>query len=308
MNRKKEECDFNLVLKGKWKGQIPNEELIEILKIVQDAFKESVKSVSEKIKKEDYPELVFSFFGEGSTIPGWNVIEKTQPDASVFIEEPYGKAAKRKLAEGIEAIHTPHLISESNRSIVDIILPLQDVVKENNGFNSIVWEFRDGDKPVKPIEFDNEVFKSIEIRVQEIEEQEKAIMKSFAEPKPMVLLGVLREVNTYDKEEKCQIDAPFLKRKIKCRYPEEMEAEVCEFLMPPRPNIVASGKMHYKTKTGDYDFFEIESIRRAQTLFDEEAIDEGATNLDKYIGSMKALHSSKKADEITEWMIETLWD
>jgi len=304
MDKRKENCDFDIVLKGKWRGQIPNMELIEILKIVQNAFNESVKSIAGKIAKEEYPELVFSFFGEGSTVPGWNYQDKTKPDPALFSFQSFGKTATKKLSQSVEAMQNPHLLSEDNKSIVDIILPLKQIISEQNGFESMKWEFRDGQKE---IELNGEIFKSIEIRRQEMLETEKAQLEGIVEARPMEIIGVLREVNTYAGKEKCQIEAPFFKPQIKCTYPEELEALICEYLTPPRPNVVATGKMEFKPETGDYKSFHIEKIRKAQTLFEEKMTEEEITDWQKYKGTMKELHPEKKASEITEWMIDTIW-
>ncbi|RKZ29322.1 hypothetical protein DRQ27_06050, partial [bacterium] len=72
-------------------------------------------------------------------------------------------------------------------------------------------------------------------------------------------------------------------------------------------DVVAEGVMEYEPKSGEYKIFRIESIKSASEYYKEKEKHVKPTNWEKYIGCMKDVFPNKTADEVTEWMIETIW-
>ena len=121
--------------------------------------------------------------------------------------------------------------------------------------------------------------------------------------KNMKIIGTFREVDIRDGKGKCFIESPFLGM-IKCTYPPELESQICSFFAPPRSDIIVEGEMITNVKTGKYKELKIAKISKPKTLFDEQI---EPTNWKKYWGAFKDIEPDKSADDITDWMIETLW-
>lgn len=281
--------EFRIKFEGSWNGEIPVDYLIKAAEGVKGAFERafSIVSSEEQRKAIEEPIMVFSGIKKGSTELSFKIEATPNLFEPQLVEKVYTKFKNSCLAFPKISDET----DEETKTICEPLLKLGKILDAKTGIARIGIAF-DGSQAT--------------YRKEHFERAKKVLREKKFATKRMRISGVLREVDTTVSKEKCKIESPIL-GEIKCTYPPELEEVVCELLKPSKRDVVAEGVMEYEPKTGEYKIFRIESIKSASEYYKEKEKHVKPTNWEKYIGCMKDVFPNKTADEVTEWMIETIW-
>ncbi len=274
---------FEVKIEGKWTGEIPMEHLVEIGKGLDDILQEIYRELN--CDKKHCPELVLSGLKRGSTCLELDI----KPVNDLFSQE----IAEKVFYKFTQTVKTISHINDSNfageTSSVRHFRRIAKIIDEKTGINRIDF-----------------IFKTERISITH-EKARKLLELSeglSVECKAMKISGAIVEIDS--SKGKCKIKSPLL-GKIDCTYPIHLEEKLCELLKPLRKSVVAEGEMEFDPKTGKYKIFHIQKIQSAADYYSQKKEQPTPTNWRKFAGSLKNVSPEKSADEITNWMIETIW-
>ena len=279
--------DFIIRLTGKWKGEIPIEKMLWLLESIKSAFNEVIEVKKEKLKKKiPSPRLIVANLDKGSVSVGFRVEPKEEQ--RFFKEENYSWVIDEMVSAYDAIVHPEKQIME-NRRIVEKFLPLEKCLK-NGDFTGLQMKCP-GKRWRRELRLEN--FAKI-----------RAELKKVPSLRKLELIGKLVEVDVRRSKEKCMLITTFGDR-IKCAYPPELEEEICEHLLPLNRNVDIKGKAEIDPETDVIKLFYIEEIKSEYDFFQEKLKSEEATDFEPYVGLLADIPGD--ADEITDWMIQTLW-
>ena len=292
-------ANLQIKVNGNFQGEIDSHAAITILTNIEEAFKASIKSINHLIGTESYPSLVFSSMKSGCTELSWKTKvqqKKKKRKLPLFDDdeiERLGVQAINRITDRVEKVKQNDVLEENYIPIKKPILKILKLV--TNGVKSI--KFNNISKN-KIVSVNKEDYKKIIVKEAELSNQvfPKKIMK---------IIGTLVSIDVSISKEECLINSPFL-GEIKCKYQKHLESAICHFIMPPRVDVIIEGEMTFKDNTGEIEFFTINEISDLNT-HTKTIQNSDSTNWDKYVGILSNVRTDKTADEMTNWMIDTLW-
>ena len=290
-------ADLIIKLDGDYHGVMPIHDAILLLKNIEEAFLASIKSTNPMVKS--FPSLIFSSMNSGCTELGWKTEvkqKKLNRDLPLYDNDEIEKLGKQAI---ITITDIADMILH-NVDIDDNQIPVRTSVYNtiklvNNGFRSISFSNNINNKQVK---VEKREFKNIVIK-------EKATSDKVFSKKHMKIIGTFVSIDVNVSKEECWINSPFLDE-IRCKYPKHLESAVCHFIMPPREDVVVEGEMNFKEISGEIDFFTIKQIFDLNT-HNKTLLNNDSPQWNKHVGILKDIKIDKTADEMTNWMIDTLW-